>query len=74
MLIVGVQPPHHGLGMASRAFGHTRGAITLGDLVKGEKALAASDMGGVQGPLAQVRHRLAPTVMVNVQHQSEPSL
>ena len=74
MLVVAVKPAHHGLRMTTGAFGHARGAIASGDVVKGEKPLAAPGMRGIQGLLAQVRHRLAPTVMINVQHRSEPSL
>ena len=51
MLIVVMYPPHYGLGMASRAFGHLGGTITLGDVVKGEKALAAPNMGRHPGPV-----------------------
>ena len=51
--------------MTPGAFGHARGAITPGNVVKGGKSLPATGMNRAQGLLAQVRHRLAPTVMVN---------
>lgn len=74
MLIVVMQPLHHGLRVASRAFSHPRGTIAQGDLVKSEEALAAASVRGTQGLLAQLHRRLAPAFVVNVQHQSEPSL
>lgn len=51
--------------MTPRARGHLGGTVTQGDVVKSEEALAAASMRGIQGLLAQVRHRLAPTAMVN---------
>ena len=65
VLIVSMQPVHHGLRTATRAFRHRRGAVTLRDLMQSKEALAAPRMSGTQGQLAQIRQRLAPAPMIN---------
>jgi hypothetical protein len=60
-----MQPAHHRLWMAARLHRHLRSAGALGDVVKGQKALAAAGMRGAEGHLTQIRLRLAPTVVVN---------
>jgi hypothetical protein len=42
-----------------------RGAGTLCDVVQGKETLAAASMRGCQGQAAQIRQRLAPTLMIN---------
>src|SRR4051812_17303416 len=59
-------------GSFSQVLGHFARAASSRDLVQGQKALAAASMGGTQGQLAQVSPCLAPTFMVNTQHQAEP--
>ena len=65
MLIVGMQPTHHGLRASSGAFGNRRGTTAFGDLVQRQEAFAAAGMRGAQGQMAQIRNRLAPALMVN---------
>ena len=52
MLIVGVQPAHHGLRTSSGAFGNRCGTTAFGDLVQRQEAFAAAGMGGSQGQMA----------------------
>jgi hypothetical protein len=66
VLIVGMQPTHHGLRTSSGAFGNRRGTTACGDLVQRQEAFATARMGGAQGQMAQIRNRLAPALMVNV--------
>jgi hypothetical protein len=68
VVIVGVQPTHHGLRPPSRAFGNRPGTTACGDLVQRQEAFAAARMGGTQGQMAQIRNRLAPAPMVNSSH------
>jgi hypothetical protein len=42
-----------------------RGAGTLCNVVQGKETLAAASMRGCQGQAAQIRQRLAPTLMIN---------
>jgi hypothetical protein len=65
VLIVDVQPTHHGLRASSGAFGNRRGTTAFGDLMQRQEAFAAAEMCGAQGQMAQIRNRLAPTLMVN---------
>src|SRR3954452_8150958 len=65
VLVVGVQPTHHGLRPPSRAFANRRGTTACGDLVQRQKAFAAAGMCGTQGQMAQIRNRLVPALMVN---------
>jgi hypothetical protein len=65
VVIVSVQPAHHGLRPPSCAFGNHRGTTAFGDLVQRQEAFAAAGMGRAQGQMAQIRNRLAPTLMVN---------
>lgn len=65
VLIVGMQPVHHGLWAATGAFRHRRGAVTLRDLMQGKETLAAARMGSAQGQVTQIRQRLAPAPMIN---------
>ena len=51
--------------MASGARGHARGAIALGDLKEGERALAGASMGRAQGQVAQVLRGPTPACAVN---------
>ena len=41
--------------------------------MQGQKALAAASVAGTQGQLAQVLPCLAPTFMLNTQHQDGPT-
>jgi hypothetical protein len=66
VLIVGVQPTHHGLRPSSCVFGNRRGTTACGDLVQRQEAFAAARMGGTQGQMAQIRNRLVPALMVNL--------
>jgi hypothetical protein len=66
VVIVGVQPAHHGLRSSFRAFGNRRGTTACGDLVQRQEAFAAAGMGGAQGQMAQIRNRLPPALMVNL--------
>src|SRR4051794_29937807 len=52
VLVVGMQPAHHGLRSSSRAFGNRRGTTAFGDLVQRQEAFAAAGMGGSQGQMA----------------------
>ena len=65
VLIVAVQPAHHGLRVAADTGCDVRGAVPLCDVMKGKETLAAAGMRGSQGQAAQVRQRLAPTFMIN---------
>lgn len=65
MLIVGVQPRHHGLRVTACAGGHLRGTGALGHLVQRQETLAAARMSGVQGKLAQIDRGLIPPLIVN---------
>jgi hypothetical protein len=58
--------------MPAGALGHCARATASRDLVQGQKALAAASMAGAQGQVAQILPCLAPTFMVNTQHQAEP--
>ena len=58
--------------MSAGALGHFARATASRDLVQGQKALAAASMAGIQGQVAQILPALAPTFMVNTQHQAEP--
>jgi hypothetical protein len=60
-----VQPAHHGLRPPSGAFGNRRGTTACGNLVQRQEAFAAAAMCGAQDQMAQIRHRLAPALMVN---------
>jgi hypothetical protein len=68
VLVVGMQPAHHGLWMAAGAHRYLCGAGALGNVVKGQETLAATGMSGVKGHRTQVRLRLAPAGMLNSQH------
>jgi hypothetical protein len=65
VLIVGMQPTHHGLRPSSHAFGNRCGATALGNLVQRHEAFTAAEMRGSQGQVAQIRNRLIPAPMVN---------
>jgi hypothetical protein len=62
---VAVQPTHHGLRVAASTGGDVRGAVPWCNIVEGKEALAAASMRSRQGQAAQVRQRLAPTLMIN---------
>jgi hypothetical protein len=51
--------------VAAGTGGDVRGAGTLCNIVEGKEALAAASMRSSQGQAAQVRQRLAPTLMIN---------
>src|SRR4051794_8586878 len=63
--VVGMNPAHHGLGMASGARGQARGAPALRDLKQGERALAGAGVGCIERQGAQILRRLIPTRIVN---------
>jgi hypothetical protein len=65
VFIVGVQPTHHGLRVATRASRHLRGAGAFSHIMQGQETLAAAGMRGIESQLTQIRLRLAPTVVVN---------
>src|SRR4051794_36392385 len=65
VVVVSVQPTHHGLRVAARARRHLRGAGAFSDIMQGQEPLAAAAMRGIEGQLTQIRLRLAPTVVVN---------
>ena len=65
VFIVGMQPAHYDLCSSSRAVGNRRGTTAFGDLVQRQEAFAAARMRGAQGQMAQIRHRLVPTLMIN---------
>jgi hypothetical protein len=60
-----MQPAHYGLRPPPRAGGNRRGTTALGNLVQRQEAFARAGMRGGQGQMAQIRHRLVPTPMVN---------
>jgi hypothetical protein len=60
-----MQPTHHGLRVAAGACSDMRRAGTLCDVMKGKETLAAASMRSSQGQAAQIRQRLAPTLMIN---------
>ena len=68
MLVLQVQPLHHGLRVPPRARRHLRRATRLGDLVKRQETLARALMGSTCRELAQAVRGLAPTGMINAQH------
>ena len=63
--VVGMNPAHHGLGMASGARGQARGAAALRDVKQSERPLAGAGMGCAQGQMTQVLRRLTPACIVN---------
>src|SRR6185369_1963464 len=63
--IVGMNPAHHGLGMASGARGQARGAPALRDLEESKRPLAGAGVGCAQGQMTQVLRRLTPACIVN---------
>ena len=52
--VVGMNPAHHGLGMAPGARGQARGAPALRDLKQGERALTGAGVGCIQRQGAQI--------------------
>ena len=65
VLVIQVQPLHHGLRVAAGAPGHLRGTGTLGHVVQSKETLAGAAVRGRQGQAAQVRPRLVPALVVN---------
>jgi hypothetical protein len=63
--VIGVHPTHDGLGMASSARGHARGATALRDLVEGERALAGAGMRRAHRQVAQVLGCPTPARIIN---------
>ena len=63
--VIGVHPTQDGLGMASGARGHARGARALRDLVESKGPLTGAGVGGAQGDVAQVLRGPAPARIVN---------
>jgi len=60
-----MQPAHHGLRVAASTCCDARRAGPLCNVMEGKEALAAASVRGSQGQAAQIRHRLAPAVMIN---------
>jgi hypothetical protein len=65
VFIVSVQPIHHGLRVATCAFGHPGGTATLCNLMQGKPSFTAAGMRGTQSQLAQISQRLAPAITIN---------
>ena len=61
--VVGMNPAHHGLGMASGALGQARGAPALRDVKQSERPLAGA--GCAQSQVTQVLRRLTPAREIN---------
>ena len=66
--IIGVQPAHHGLRVATRARGDMRRAALLRDLIKRQEALARAPVWRACRQPTQVFRRLTPAGMINEQH------
>ena len=73
MLVVDVQPAHHGLRVTPGALGHSRRTGALADLVQGQKALAGARVAGAERQLPQISWRLPPALVVNTYQGSEQS-
>jgi hypothetical protein len=63
--MVGMNPAHHGLGMASRARSYARGAPALRDLEESERALTGAGVGCAHSQVPQVLRRLTPAREIN---------
>jgi len=64
-IIVGMNPAHHGLGMASGALGQARGAPALRDVKQSQRPLAGAGVGCAQSQVTQVLRRLTPAREIN---------
>jgi len=63
--VVGMNPAHHGLGMACGALGQARGAPALRDVKQSERPLAGAGVGCAQSQVTQVLRRLTPAREIN---------
>jgi hypothetical protein len=63
--VVGMNPAHHGLGMASGALGQARGAPALRDVEQSQRPLAGAGVGCAQSQVPQVLRRLTPAREIN---------
>jgi hypothetical protein len=70
MLVVGVHPLYHGLGMAPRAQGDLRGAALVSDVIESQSALAGARMGSAHGKPPQVLWCLTPAGPINTEHHT----
>ena len=73
MLILGVHPIHHGLGVAPRALSHFCGAAPVSDLIESQSPLAGAGMGSAHGQPPQVLWCLTPAGPINLKHHAHPS-
>jgi hypothetical protein len=66
--VVEMQPLQHRLRVTARPLGNARGAALLSDLIERQKALAGARMGRAHRQPTQIRRRLAPSRILNAQH------
>jgi hypothetical protein len=70
MLVAGVHPLHHGLGMAPRALSHFCGAALVSDIIESQSPLAGAGMGSAHGQPPQVLWCLTPAGPINAEHHT----